>query len=153
MRFKFVSLFILSMAVTLLTASIVQAQLPPQGQFPGRQGFPDTEQEPPDFQELNLSEEQKSKLKEIREDTRAQIDDIFTNEQKNSLQQAAESGKKPPEAMRSINLSDDQKQELKEVMESEKQKISEILTAEQKEKLRDRMEHIQNKSIPGGLPI
>ncbi|GAA6623550.1 hypothetical protein NUACC26_093750 [Scytonema sp. NUACC26] len=38
-------------------------------------------------------------------------------------------------------------------MESEKQKISEILTAEQKEKLRDRIERMQNTSIPGGLPI
>jgi periplasmic protein CpxP/Spy len=153
MKFNSVSLFILSIATTMLTASIVQAQLPHQGQFHRRQGFPGTEQGQLNFQELNLSEEQKSKLKDIQEDTRSQIEDIFTNEQKNSLQRAVESGKKPPEAIQSINLSDDQKQELKEVMESEKQKISEILTAEQKEKLRDRVEQMQNKSIPEGLPI
>ncbi|KYC40430.1 hypothetical protein WA1_26850 [Scytonema hofmannii PCC 7110] len=154
MKFKFISVFILTIAAMITTASAIQAQFPPsQGQFPGRQNFPIKEQGQPDFKELNLSEEQKDKLKEVQEDTRAQIDEIFTNEQRNTLKQAIEAGKKPPEAMQSIDLSDDQKQQIQEAMESEKQKILEILTPEQQQKLRDRIEQIHNRNSPGSLPL
>lgn len=106
------------------------------------------------FQELNLSEEQKDKLKEVREQTRAKFDEILTTEQRNTLKQAFEAGQKPPEAMESIGLSEEQKQQIREAIDSEKQKISEILTSEQKQLIRDRIEqmHKDCPENPGGFP-
>ncbi len=148
MKFKFISVLILTIAAVTTTASAIQAQFPPnQGQFPVR------EQGEPDFKELNLTEEQKGKLKEVQEETHASIEGILTDEQQDNLKQAVEAGKKPPEAMQSINLSDEQKQKMEEVMESQKQKLFEILTPEQQKKLRDRMEKKHNRrNAPLGLP-
>ncbi|MUG91648.1 hypothetical protein F7734_03765 [Scytonema sp. UIC 10036] len=157
MQFKYISVFILTTAAIITTASVILAQFPPnQRQFPGRQGFPVTEQGQPDFKELNLSDEQKDKLKEVQEDTRTQLDEILTNEQRDTLKQAIAAGQKPPQAMLSLNLSDEQKQQIQDAMESQRQKISEILTPEQQQLIRDRTEQIHNRNNPesfGGFPI
>ncbi|KAF3888260.1 MULTISPECIES: Spy/CpxP family protein refolding chaperone [Nostocales] len=155
MKFKYISVLILATTATIISTSAIRAQFPPgQGQNPGRQGILLSEQGPPDLQELNLSEEQKDKLKEVREQTRAKFDEILTTEQRNTLKQAFEAGQKPPEAMESIGLSEEQKQQIREAIDSEKQKISEILTSEQKQLIRDRIEqmHKDRPENPGGFP-
>ncbi len=153
MKFKFISGLILIAAAITTTASAIQAQLPPnQGQFPVRQGFPIREQGQPDFKELNLTEEQKDKLKELQEEIQSSINEILTTEQRDSLKQAVEAGKKPLEVLQSMSLSDEQKQKIQEVMESQKQKMSEILTTEQKQQLRERMGKKHNgRNVPSGF--
>ncbi|MBW4617746.1 MAG: Spy/CpxP family protein refolding chaperone [Desmonostoc vinosum HA7617-LM4] len=154
MKFRFLSVLIFTTTAMTTTASALYAQFPPsQGQFPTKQGFPSREQEQQDFfKDLNLTQEQKDKLKEVQEENKSAIDEILTSEQRDTLRQAFAAGKKPPEAMQSLNLSDDQKQEIQEVMESQKQKISEILTPEQQEKLRDRLGEMHNQNTQMGLP-
>jgi periplasmic protein CpxP/Spy len=150
MKFKFLSGLILVAAAITTTASAIHAQLPPNpGQFPARQGFP---VRPPDFKELNLTEEQKDRLKEVQEEIQSSINEILTTEQRDTLKQAVEAGKKPPEVLQSMSLSDEQKQKIQEVMESKKQKMSEILTTEQKQQLRERMGGKHNgRNIPSGF--
>ncbi|NJM22169.1 MAG: P pilus assembly/Cpx signaling pathway, periplasmic inhibitor/zinc-resistance associated protein [Richelia sp. RM2_1_2] len=151
MKFKLLSVLIVTTAAITTTASVLNAQFPPsQGQFPGKQGFPNKEQG--FFKELNLTQDQKDKLKEIQEENKSALDEILTSEQRETLKEAVTAGKKPPEAMQSLDLSDEQKQQIQEVMESQKQKIAEILTPEQQEKLRDRMEKMHDGKAPGGLP-
>ncbi|WGV25241.1 Spy/CpxP family protein refolding chaperone [Halotia branconii] len=154
MKFRFFSVLIFTTAAITTIASALHAQFPPnQGQFPEKEGFPSREQgQQSFFKDLNLTQEQKDKLKEVQEENKSAIDEILTSEQRDTLRQAFAAGKKPPEAMQSLNLSDDQKQKIQEIMELQKQKISEILTPEQQEKLRDRLEEIHKQNPPGSLP-
>jgi Spy/CpxP family protein refolding chaperone len=80
---------------------------------------------------LNLTEEQKTKLKALHQTIRPEMEAILTEEQKDALKKARQEGKNPPEAMKSINITDEQKSKIEEVMKSKRQTISEILTPEQ----------------------
>jgi periplasmic protein CpxP/Spy len=80
---------------------------------------------------LNLTEEQKTKLKALHESIKPEMDAILTEEQKDALKKAREEGKHPREAMKSVNLTDEQKSKMEEVMKSKRQAISEILTPDQ----------------------
>ncbi|AFZ24069.1 P pilus assembly/Cpx signaling pathway, periplasmic inhibitor/zinc-resistance associated protein [Cylindrospermum stagnale PCC 7417] len=102
------------------------------------------------WQKLNLTDAQKSQLKQIRESTRAQIDQVLTAEQKAQLeklkaerqaqrgqgqrpQQRGERGKK---GFAALNLSEDQKAQIKKIMESSKQQTQAVFTPEQLEQMK-----------------
>jgi Spy/CpxP family protein refolding chaperone len=85
---------------------------------------------------LNLTNEQKAKMAELRAAAKAQLDAVLTPEQ----QQQAQLGKERRRAMRdswqSLNLTPEQKTKLKAIRASSKQQLDAILTPEQKAKLK-----------------
>jgi periplasmic protein CpxP/Spy len=84
------------------------------------------------FAQLNLTDEQKAKIKQIREATKQQIDAILTSEQKEQRRIAREQNKKPR-----LNLTDDQKAKIKAIRQDSKAQIEAVLTPEQKQKLEE----------------
>jgi periplasmic protein CpxP/Spy len=82
---------------------------------------------------LNLTDAQKTKLKEIRESSREKMKAILTPEQQEKLRTARAQKKKPTD----LNLTEDQKTKLKALRASTKTEIMAVLTPEQKQKLQE----------------
>lgn len=120
-------------SVLSATASPSTAQTPPTapesmpatGQFPGK----------PPMANINLTEEQKSQIEQINKDTRTQMENVLTQEQKQQLQSAMKNRKDPRAALANLSLSDAQKTQLQEIMQSAQSQIEAILTEEQREQL------------------
>ena len=89
------------------------------------------------FKRLNLTEDQKAQMQQIRESARAQMQEVLTPEQLEKLEAAKASGQKKREVFRSLNLTDAQKAEMKEIKESKKAQFEAILTDEQKAQLQE----------------
>lgn len=148
MKFKILPLSILSIVAIASTALSSQAQSPKsqnnlsvQENTPTRkvaQRFSGSER----FSDLDLTEEQKTKLQEVQENYRSQIDDILTSEQKDELKAEMESGKKPREVISNLELSSEQKEKMQELRKSQREEISSILTPEQKQKLKQRRQRL-----------
>ncbi len=86
--------------------------------------------------ELNLTDAQQAQLKQMHESHHAEMQAVFTSEQK-ALLKAAKEGKKGDrrEVMKSLNLSDSQKAQIKAIRDRQRQDFESILTPEQKQKL------------------
>ena len=142
MNFKVLPLSILTISVVAGTALSSQAQLPKdqnnlgiqvnspamkvaQMPFGGEQAFSD----------LDLTEEQKTKIQTVRDKYRPQMDAILTSEQKNQLKAEIETGKKREDVIKSLGLSSEQQGKMQELMKSQRGEISSILTLQQKQKL------------------
>jgi Spy/CpxP family protein refolding chaperone len=78
---------------------------------------------------LNLTADQKAKMKQIRRETREKIKDILTDDQKAQWQAARKNHQRP-----NLNLTDDQKARIKEIRQDADSKIDAILTPEQRQK-------------------
>lgn len=94
------------------------------------------------FERLGLSEEQKTQIQQIRQNTRTQIEGILTLEQRQQLEAAKqqrqnqpEQGQRPKRGFASLNLTEEQKTRMREIKESEKNQIKGILTTEQRQQL------------------
>ncbi|QIR40147.1 P pilus assembly/Cpx signaling pathway, periplasmic inhibitor/zinc-resistance associated protein [Tolypothrix sp. PCC 7910] len=114
------------------------------------------------WQQLGLTDAQKTQIQQIRRDTRTQIEGILTQEQKDQLkaqfeqrqaqrgqrraqgaqrpqgQQPGEFGKR---GFESLNLTEDQKTQIKQIMQTSQQKIQALLTPEQRTKLQQMREN------------
>jgi len=84
------------------------------------------------FEQLNLTDAQKTRLQQIKESSRQQMDAILTTEQKEQLRVAREQRQRP-----NVTLTEDQKAKMKAVRESAKSQMEAVLTAEQKQKLQE----------------
>jgi len=84
------------------------------------------------FDQLNLTDDQKAKIKQIREATKQQIDALLTAEQKEQRRVAREQHKKTR-----LNLTEDQKAKIKAIRQDSKAQIEAVLTPEQKQKLQE----------------
>jgi len=98
---------------------------------------------------LNLTDDQKARLKQIRESSRAQIESVLTDEQKSKLQamkQQRQAMRQQGQSMRqqgqrgkgvwaSLNLTDDQKARIREIRENAKTQRNAVLTSEQRQQL------------------
>jgi periplasmic protein CpxP/Spy len=103
------------------------------------------------WQELNLSDTQKSQIQTIRQDSRTKFEAVLTPEQKAKLEAAKQTrqaqrqagqGQNQPGERRGrgknfadLNLTEAQKTQMRQIRESEKQQIQAILTPEQRQKL------------------
>ncbi|MGV0025235.1 hypothetical protein [Phormidesmis priestleyi] len=94
---------------------------------------------------LNLTADQKAKMKAIRENTRTQIDGVLTTEQRTQLQSERGQGMKRGKglrsaradiSLRSLNLSNDQKARIKTIMEASRRDREAVLTPAQLEQMR-----------------
>lgn len=167
MKLKKISAIILASAAIITTANVAHGQMPPDGQGvppqPGQMppngqgvpsqpgvGRPNMQQDHPEIPGLNLTEKQKTRLEQIHENTRSQLDQILTSEQKSKLQQGMQSGENPRQLMQSLNLSQDQKDKLKQAMKSEHQQMDNVLTTKQKQAISTWMKQHHPQGHPNG---
>jgi periplasmic protein CpxP/Spy len=163
MKLKSLSLIASAVALTLTTTSfavkaqtssaspLLLAQAQEQGPRQGKKAF---------WSELGLTEAQQTRLKEIRRNTRTQIEGVLTQEQKNQLQAAVEArgGQAGQPGQRlgrggkgfaNLNLTEDQKSRIQAIKESSKQQMDAVLTPEQRTKLQQFRQNMQQRRQQG----
>lgn len=84
---------------------------------------------------LNLTEQQKAQMKQIHEQTKSQIQAVFTPDQASKLEAAKGQKGNRRELMSSLNLTADQKARMKSIKQSSKDKMMAILTPAQQQQL------------------
>jgi len=84
---------------------------------------------------LGLSDSQKAQIKQIRASTRAQRQQIITNEQEQAFKTAIQNHQGFKAARQAMNLTDRQKSDLKQLKESERDQIKAVLTPDQQTQL------------------
>lgn len=84
---------------------------------------------------VELTDEQKDKLLQIRDDTRSQIENLLTDEQKDQFKVARQNGERMRSAITSVNLSQEQKTELRNILKSSRDRVKAVLTPEQWEQV------------------
>lgn len=97
------------------------------------------------WRDLNLTDAQKAQMKQIREETKAQIEGILTPDQKAQLQTAKQSGQKMRGNWKALNLTDSQKQQMRQIKESAMQKMQQLLTPEQRATLQQKRQGMQER--------
>jgi protein CpxP len=156
MKLKTLSLIAGTLALTLIaTPFAVQAEQNPSSPQPGKEW-----QKKGQFQKLNLTPEQKAKMKDIGRSTRAQIEAVLTPEQKTKLQAAMAERKAQHQAQRqqgqgergkkgdifaSLNLTETQKNQIKQIRESSKQQMQAVLTPEQQAQMKQMRENMRSR--------
>lgn len=119
-----------------------QSQTPPAGQYQKR-GV-----------DLNLTDEQKAQLKQIREATRSQIDAVLTPEQQAQLAAAKQQRQEGQPGQRvkkargmwaSLNLTADQKTRIQAIRQDAKQQMNAVLTPEQRQQLEQARQQRQQR--------
>ena len=124
MKLNLLPLFTGAIALTLITTpTIVQAQ----------SGETQTQRK---LAEVELSETQRTQLKEIRRNTLSQIEAVLTSEQKRQLEFSQNGQKQQRTAM---NLSPQQQTQIESIMRSAKTLTNAIFTAEQKQQIKRNM--------------
>jgi Spy/CpxP family protein refolding chaperone len=151
MKFKSLSLIASAVALTLTTTSfavkaqtssaspLLLAQAKEQSPRQGKKGA---------WSELGLTEAQQTRLRQIQQNTRTQIEGVLTQEQKDQLRTAAEARRAQRQAgqpgqrqgrggkgFAGLNLTEDQKSRIQAIKESSKQQMDAVLTPEQRTKL------------------
>ena len=79
---------------------------------------------------LNLTDDQKTQIKQIHESAKEQIKAILTSDQQAEIQQARSQHIQP-----NLNLSDDQKAQIKTIRQNSFKQIQALLTPEQQQQL------------------
>jgi len=97
---------------------------------------------------LNLTDQQKTQMRQIREATRAQIDSILTPEQRDKIKATREQREQNRQVWSSLNLTEDQKAQIKRIREESRQKMQAILTQEQQQQLQQMRQNHQNRRPP-----
>lgn len=113
---------------------------------------------------LNLTADQQTKIEQIRQNQRSQIEAILTQEQKNQLQQERENRKSGTGENRrtprtgenrqmgpfaSLNLTAEQRSKIEAVMRSSREQMDTVLTPEQRQQLQQRQRQQPQGSIQG----
>jgi len=131
MKLKLMPMLVGAIALTLAATPLaVKAQANTSGQSTVAQG-----QKQGRWAALNLTQEQKDQMAQIRQQTRSQIDALLTQEQRDKFKAAMESNQGRRAAMAAMNLSDAQKTQMRAIKESAKSKVDAILTQEQRQQL------------------
>lgn len=87
---------------------------------------------------LNLTPEQETKMRQIRQAAREQMDSILTPEQRTTLETARLNRQNPRQAFESLNLTDEQKTRIEQVRRSSREQMDAILTPEQRQQMQQR---------------
>ena len=103
-------------------------------------------------QELGLSDSQKTRIAEIRANTRTEVDKILTPEQRQERQANPQNRQEGRNRGFKASLSDAQKAEIKKIMQSSRADMEAVLTPEQKAKFeqlrQNRKERRQERRQP-----
>ncbi|EKQ70200.1 P pilus assembly/Cpx signaling pathway, periplasmic inhibitor/zinc-resistance associated protein [Leptolyngbyaceae cyanobacterium JSC-12] len=125
----------IALSLSVLPVSPVAAQLENAPMMQNQRGW----------NKLNLTDAQKAQMKQMREQTQAQIEQILTPEQKAQWQSMKQNGGKKPGRMQSLNLSEAQKQQIRQIRENAKQSMQSILTPEQRAILEQQRQGMQQR--------
>lgn len=79
---------------------------------------------------LNLTEQQQTQMRQIRESTKAKIDRILTSQQQAELQRARQERRRP-----NFTLTDEQKTQMRTIREEARRQMDALLTAEQRQQV------------------
>lgn len=88
------------------------------------------------YADLNLSDDQKSKMAQIREQSNAKILPILTLDQQAKFNAASADGNSTMKTLKELNLNDDQKQKIRAILKDQRQQFQAILTPEQQAKMK-----------------
>ncbi|BAY83322.1 hypothetical protein NIES267_28090 [Calothrix parasitica NIES-267] len=91
-------------------------------------------QSPPD---LKLSQQQISKITQIRSKTRDQIQAVLTKQQRDKIQSDLQAGKNPQQVFASIQFTQKQQEELRNIMVGSQKQMEGVLDAKQKKILNE----------------
>lgn len=94
---------------------------------------------------LNLSDAQKASMKQIREETKAQIDQVLNPTQRTQLQSLKQQGGKKSGGWKALNLSEQQKTEIKAIKERSKQRMQAVLTDAQRSQLQQQRQGMKQR--------
>ncbi|MCU0565762.1 MAG: Spy/CpxP family protein refolding chaperone [Oculatellaceae cyanobacterium Prado106] len=89
------------------------------------------------IEQLNLTADQESQLVRIRQNTRAQLESILSESQRQSFKTTLEQGGSFRSAVAAMNLTEEQRTQLRTVFQSVRTEASTILTTEQRQQIRD----------------
>ncbi len=123
---------VITSTIALSSVNTAQAQTNPQQSSQKHRGG---------WAALNLTEQQKAQMKQIRTQTQAQIQAVFTPEQLSKLQAAKGQRGNRRELMSSLGLSEAQKAQIKSIRESAKNQMKAILTPEQQQQMQSMHKH------------
>ncbi|BAZ04565.1 hypothetical protein [Calothrix sp. NIES-3974] len=135
MRFK--QLSVIATAIALSTVTLPQTVLanPVASRSTIAQARPNNPNRPARSAGIQLTPEQQQKLVEIQNNTRSQIEKIFTAEQKRTAEARLKAGVPPRQVFAELKFTPQQQQALQQVFISSQQQIEALLTNEQKQEL------------------
>jgi periplasmic protein CpxP/Spy len=87
------------------------------------------------WDKLNLSAQQQEQLRQIQEETRAQMQAILTPEQQEQFNTARQNRQGSWSGKTALNLSEEQKVQMRQIMEAKKSRMQAILTPAQQQQL------------------
>ena len=87
---------------------------------------------------LNLTPEQETKMRQIRQAAREQMNGILTPEQRTTLETARQNRQNPRQVFESLNLTDEQKTRIEQVRRRSREQMDAILTPEQRQQMQQR---------------
>lgn len=91
----------------------------------------------PILEGIELTEQQQTQLDELRQQTRAQVEEILTEEQREQFITTLTEEQNLRNAIAALNLTDQQKEQLRPVFQSVRTQMGDILTPEQRQQLRE----------------
>ncbi|WP_341527657.1 Spy/CpxP family protein refolding chaperone [Nostoc sp. UHCC 0302] len=96
---------------------------------------------------LNLTDAQKTQMKQIREQSQTKILALLSPEQQEEYKSATQGRDKTSwRALRSLNLSTEQKQQVRQILRDQRQQTQAILTPEQRAQIKQRRSSKQQDS-------
>jgi len=147
----------LSGAITLTVAAAplaVKAQFSPSQPTPGQQGQNSQPSQPTPGQQgqnrpgatgIQLTQQQRQKLVQIRRDTSAQIQKILRPEQQNKFKAALQAGQDRKSAFAAMNLSSEQQAQLRKITQAANSQVESILTPEQRQQIQQNIQKRQQQ--------
>jgi Spy/CpxP family protein refolding chaperone len=149
MKIKFIPVLVSAIALGLGTVPVLTA--PAQAQDAGTP----TQARPMKgrmMQDLNLTADQRARIQQIREETRAAMEQILTPTQRQQLQDAKAQAQANPGQWKqrrgmkqALNLTEEQKTRMRELKQSAQEQISAVLTAEQRQQLQEKKQMRQQR--------
>lgn len=151
MKLKLISMLTATLTLVAATPLAVKPAAAAPGKVLLAQSMPQPGQR--QLPNLNLTDDQKSQLRQIQEETNQKIEEILTSEQRQKLKAAMPNRRggmqdnlggpnsssnrqgRPNDIFASLNLSDDQKNQIKQIMESSRDKMNSVLTDDQRQQL------------------
>lgn len=130
MQLKLIPMLAGTIALALATTPLAVKAEPALSQLPTQT------QETPGRQRLQLTQEQKAKMAEIRNNTRSQIEAILTPQQKEQLKAAMqEPRQRRRETFAALNLTPEQQTQMRQIRQSAKSQFEAVLTPEQRQQM------------------
>ena len=108
-------------------------------------------QNKPRFAGVELTQQQKDQMEQIRRDTRAQIEQILTPQQREQFKTAMQNRQGGRAAFAAMNLSPEQQTQMRTIMQSSKSRAEAVLTVEQRQQIQKyRQERRQQRNSSEG---